>query len=365
MNEMKSMVIELLGLERQEEQDLFGSLSDAERAANGMPERWSAKDTLAHSAAWKRLHAEKLATVARGEAPPTWTDDAVIEHINAETYTTFQTCSWEQVEHDASDAYAALVAAVERLSERELTDPQAFPLTQGHALWPETLGNGCWHPFTHLTALAEQRGETARVTRLNETHLRAHERMIAAMGRAGTPRKAMATELYNLACLYALSGRPTQAVALLSDVIQLRPDLALHAKHDGDFAALAGDPSFQALLATAKDAELIAPRATHEGQASGSVLIVDVRDPNEYAAGHVAGARNLPLDQLGDRLGELSRDQIVVTYCNMFHRGTSRCERAASLLSERGFDARALDGGYPGWKAAGLPVEEPARVERQ
>jgi phage shock protein E len=42
----------------------------------------------------------------------------------------------------------------------------------------------------------------------------------------------------------------------------------------------------------------------------------------------------------------------------MLHRGTSRCERAAVELQENGFDALALDGGFPGWKAAGLPVEE-------
>ncbi len=47
----------------------------------------------------------------------------------------------------------------------------------------------------------------------------------------------------------------------------------------------------------------------------------------------------------------------------MFHRGTSRGERAASLLAQNGLDARALDGGYPGWKAAGLPVEEPERAD--
>ncbi len=49
----------------------------------------------------------------------------------------------------------------------------------------------------------------------------------------------------------------------------------------------------------------------------------------------------------------------------MFHRGMSRGERAASLLTQSGFDARALDGGYPGWKQAGLPVEEAAGVGQE
>ncbi len=312
MNEMKVMVIELIGLARQEELGLFGSLSDAERATNGTPERWSAKDTLAHIASWKRLHAEKLATVARGETPPTWTDDAVIEHVNAENYATFQTCSWEEVAHDAEQGYQSLVAAVERLTERELTGPQAFPLMKGHALWPETLGNGCWHPFTHMTALDEQRGDSAQQARLNAAHLRARERMIAALERAGTPPKAMATDLYNLACLYALNGDATRAMQRLGEAVQLQADLALHAKHDGDFASLAADPSFQALVAGARDAELVGVQAARAGQVQGTALIVDVRDPEEYAAGHVAGARNIPLDQLAERIGGLPRDEMVV-----------------------------------------------------
>jgi rhodanese-related sulfurtransferase len=355
---IKSTVLHLLALAHREEHGLFGSLSDAERAAIGTPECWSAKDTLAHIATWKRMHAEKLATVAGGESPPTWTDDAVIDHVNAESFATSQTCSWGEIVRDAEQAYGALVAAVGRFGERELTDPHAFPRMRGHPVWPETLGNGCWHPFSHMTALAEQSDDTARLARIQAAHLDARERMVAAMERSGTPRTTMTTDLYNLACLYTLNGKPAQAVALLSEAIQARPDLALHARHDADFASLAEHPDFQRLIATARDAVLIAPQAASEGNARGTVLIVDVRDPDEFAAGHVAGAHNVPLDELERLMGELPRDRTVVTYCNMAHRGASRGERAASLLASRGFDAQALDGGYPGWKAAGLPVEE-------
>lgn len=51
------------------------------------------------------------------------------------------------------------------------------------------------------------------------------------------------------------------------------------------------------------------------------------------------------------------RGRLIVTYCNMHHRGESRGERAAALLREKGYEARTLDGGYPAWKEAGLPVE--------
>jgi len=107
--------------------------------------------------------------------------------------------------------------------------------------------------------------------------------------------------------------------------------------------------------------ELISSHDLNEWQASDlKPAVIDVREPDEYAAGHVAGALNVPLGVLPERLNELARDRVIVTYCNMYHRGTSRGERAAALLRENGLAARTLDGGYPAWKAAGLRVEEPA-----
>jgi rhodanese-related sulfurtransferase len=176
----------------------------------------------------------------------------------------------------------------------------------------------------------------------------------------GVPQRERAEAIYNLACLYALARRSAAAIDRLREALALRPDLTLHAKHDDDFAALRSVPDFQALVASAREAEVIERQEVRRRQSETvAPVVVDVRGPDEYATGHIAGALNIPLDQLQERLGELPPDRLVVTYCNMFHRGMSRCERAASLLEQSGVQARALDGGYPGWKAAGLPIEEP------
>jgi rhodanese-related sulfurtransferase len=61
--------------------------------------------------------------------------------------------------------------------------------------------------------------------------------------------------------------------------------------------------------------EYIAPRELREAlQAALAPTIVDVRDADEYAAGHLPGARHIPGDQLRERLGELPRGRPVVTY---------------------------------------------------
>jgi rhodanese-related sulfurtransferase len=97
---------------------------------------------------------------------------------------------------------------------------------------------------------------------------------------------------------------------------------------------------------------------TARGSAAGPV-IVDVRGRDEYAAGHIKGAINIPLAELSERLDEIPADRPVVTYCMMQHRGQSRGERAAAFLQEKGHEVRVLDGGLPAWRAAGFEVEEP------
>lgn len=71
-------------------------------------------------------------------------------------------------------------------------------------------------------------------------------------------------------------------------------------------------------------------------------LIVDVREPPEYARDHIDGAINIPLDQLRDRLGELPRDREIWVNCAVGQRSYYACR----LLCQRGFTVRNLSGGY-------------------
>src|SRR5579884_3122270 len=105
--------------------------------------------------------------------------------------------------------------------------------------------------------------------------------------------------------------------------------------------------------------EYISPAELRNQQEVGRApTIIDVRSADEYAAGHLPGARNIPVDELGEHLAEIPRDRPVVTYCMMRHRGSARCERAADMLRSDGYQARAIEGGLPAWKAAGYPVEQ-------
>ena len=88
---------------------------------------------------------------------------------------------------------------------------------------------------------------------------------------------------------------------------------------------------------------------------SGGALALDVREPDEYAAGHVAEARLLPLGQVGARLGDLPRNRTIVVVC----RSGRRSAEATRLLLGAGFaDVHNLTGGMIAWRQAGLPVAE-------
>lgn len=87
----------------------------------------------------------------------------------------------------------------------------------------------------------------------------------------------------------------------------------------------------------------------------GVVTILDVRPEDEFEAGHVPGAINIPLYDLETRIAELSPEQEIVAYC----RGPwcVLSFEAVAALRARGFTVRRLQDGLPEWRAAGLPLE--------
>jgi rhodanese-related sulfurtransferase len=85
---------------------------------------------------------------------------------------------------------------------------------------------------------------------------------------------------------------------------------------------------------------------------AGGVLL-DVREPEEWEAGHAPGALHLPLGLLPDRMAELERSAPIVVIC----RSGARSALATEWLTEAGFDATNLVGGMQEWAEAGLAVE--------
>jgi rhodanese-related sulfurtransferase/DNA-binding HxlR family transcriptional regulator len=90
----------------------------------------------------------------------------------------------------------------------------------------------------------------------------------------------------------------------------------------------------------------------------GLVTVIDTRPAEEFAAGHLRGAINVPLHELKRRLRELPREREIVAYCRGAYCVLSY--EAVAELRKRGFKAFRLEEGYPEWRAAGLPIEQSA-----
>ncbi|HEY1360979.1 MAG TPA: metalloregulator ArsR/SmtB family transcription factor [Xanthobacteraceae bacterium] len=84
------------------------------------------------------------------------------------------------------------------------------------------------------------------------------------------------------------------------------------------------------------------------------VTVLDVRPADEYCAGHLPKAVNIPLRELQRRLREIPKHREIVAYCRSPY--CVLAFEAVALLRHRGFRARRLEDGFPEWKAAGLPV---------
>lgn len=100
--------------------------------------------------------------------------------------------------------------------------------------------------------------------------------------------------------------------------------------------------------------EPVTPDELTRRMTNGEVVVLDVRPEQEYAAGHIAGARSMPVGDILQRIGELPRDKEYIAYC----RGPYcvYADEAVAMLRANGRTAQRLTEGYPEWWLAGRPV---------
>ena len=179
----------------------------------------------------------------------------------------------------------------------------------------------------HVDELAEEINQSVANTSF---HLRA----LATAGLVTTRRDGNRI-YYQLA-----SSRVAELGAALRDVAA-----AHHAELNTRAAAYLGDRSGLEQISRAELARRLE---------AGDVVVIDVRPTAEYEAGHISGARSIPIESLQHQLAELPDDVEVVAYC----RGTFcvYADDAVRQLTATGRRARRLEQGFPQWHQAGLSV---------
>jgi rhodanese-related sulfurtransferase len=120
-------------------------------------------------------------------------------------------------------------------------------------------------------------------------------------------------------------------------------------RHLAEVSLLAED-----YLGPREGVEHVSAAELEERLARGKAVVLDVRPEREYAAGHIAGARSIPIHELEEAVARLPRTREIVAYC----RGPYcvYADDAVRLLRARGLNARRLDVGYPEWRREGRPV---------
>ena len=108
-------------------------------------------------------------------------------------------------------------------------------------------------------------------------------------------------------------------------------------------------------IAMADAPQKVSPDAYMSGfvDAGAPHQLIDVRTPEEYATGHIAGSINIPVQEIGARLGEISQDEPVVLYC----RSGNRSNQAAQILDGAGYTGVYDLGGIQSWQSAGYPLQ--------
>jgi rhodanese-related sulfurtransferase len=97
----------------------------------------------------------------------------------------------------------------------------------------------------------------------------------------------------------------------------------------------------------------LAPREVAALWERGEIELVDVREPEEYEAGRIAGARHIPLTELTAQAHTIGQELPIVFYCRV----GNRSGMAADAFRASGFDAHNMSGGLEDWQAQGLPLE--------
>jgi len=84
----------------------------------------------------------------------------------------------------------------------------------------------------------------------------------------------------------------------------------------------------------------------------GELQVIDVREPYEREAGHIAGTTHIPLVELSARAGEIDSERAVVFYCRV----GARSDMAAQAFRASGYKALSMEGGLVRWAQEGLPL---------
>ena len=232
---MKRELTELLQKGHQVEKEFIGTLSDEDCNADGTFEHWTAKDSIAHNAYWRKHHAEDVLAVLAGKTPT-----HIEDQINDEVYSRYKDQSWEDVHTLVDTGMKRMGEAIASISEEDLQRDNFYPWEQGVPLWREIVGNIYMHPIIHLSEWHIKRGYPARAAEM-------YQEMTRQLTSLNDSPEWQGTIRYNNACSFSLLGDKETAINELREALKLNPGLTEWSRQDPDFEPIRGEAEYKAL----------------------------------------------------------------------------------------------------------------------
>jgi len=215
---MKTIILALSQQSHRASAAFVQALDESERTAIGTPERWSAKDHLAHMTfcLQQNLIQKVNAIREQQEVPPR---EASVDQMNARVFAQHQLRPWSEIHANFEHVYADLIQLAERLSEADLMDSHRFSaIVEGRPLYVAFLGNGYEHLQEHLIQYYLDRHDLPRAMQVRE---QCTNRVV----QTEVPAWVKGWFLYKLASFYAQQKQREQAAARLQEALTLAPDL--------------------------------------------------------------------------------------------------------------------------------------------
>jgi len=236
----KTRFTDLLHYMRDLQLTLADRLTDEERARIGTEQDWSAKDTLFHNMVWANFHRTRLEAFERDGVWPEREDGGDFDKTNHEIFEAHQHKTWDDARAMIRDTYARADAYLGRTSENDLLAQIEFE-GQQRPKWRMIAGDHVMHPMIHVWEYLAKHDHSALLSELFGESFT--DRLLALSDDPGW----RGTTLYNLACIYAMSGETDRAIEQLGEALRLNPDLIEWSKEDPDLASLRDQPGYQAL----------------------------------------------------------------------------------------------------------------------
>lgn len=230
----KPLLLDLLRWAQINQNAFFQQLPASELINGGTPERWSAKDHVAHMTFWRQRLVLRLQAIIRNEPQPEAQD---FEHINPIIFEEQRHLPWSVILSESDQVYADLLALTAQLTEEDLTAEGRFDwIEDGMPLYTSFMGNCYEHTQTHLTQYLLDHQE--------DTHaLEIYEVWANKVIEAKVPETLKGHILYNLACVYARLNHLEKAEATLEQAYMRYPKLKEFALTDPDLVALRSNSS--------------------------------------------------------------------------------------------------------------------------